>query len=148
MCSSRGCYVDPGFGWLVSIGDDSTLGPDVTILTHDSAPKLRTGYTLIDSVRIGDRVFIGANVTILPGVTVGDDAIVGAGSVVSRDVAPGTIVVGGPAHEVGTTDGHTRRHRDELQRRPRFAEANSTQTNELEWDRMREQLRRGPGYVR
>jgi maltose O-acetyltransferase len=144
---ARGCYLDPGFAWLISIGDDTTIGPSVTILTHDAAPKLRTGYSLIGAVRIGDRVFIGANSTILPGVTVGDDAIVGAGSVVRRDVRPGTIVLGSPAEEVGTTDQHTRRHREEMQRRPRYAVANSAYTDALDWRRMLEELGTGPGYV-
>jgi UDP-2-acetamido-3-amino-2,3-dideoxy-glucuronate N-acetyltransferase len=40
---------------------------------------------------------IGSNATILCGVTVGEGAIVGAGSVVTGDVAPGTIVAGNPA---------------------------------------------------
>ena len=34
---------------------------------------------------------------ILPGVTIGDDAIVGAGAVVTKSVAPRTVVVGNPA---------------------------------------------------
>lgn len=41
---------------------------------------------------------IGSNATILCGVTVGEGALVGAGSVVTRDVAPGTVVAGNPAH--------------------------------------------------
>ena len=40
---------------------------------------------------------IGANSTIRPGVTVGSDAVVGAGAVVTRDVAPRTVVAGNPA---------------------------------------------------
>lgn len=40
---------------------------------------------------------IGSNATILCGVTVGEGAIVGAGSVVTRDVAPYTVVAGNPA---------------------------------------------------
>lgn len=40
---------------------------------------------------------IGSNATILCGVTVGEGAIVGAGSVVTRDVAPFTVVAGNPA---------------------------------------------------
>ncbi|MDE6084673.1 MAG: hypothetical protein K2G11_09325, partial [Muribaculaceae bacterium] len=38
-----------------------------------------------------------AGATILPGVTVGDNAVVGAASVVTKDVAPDTIVAGNPA---------------------------------------------------
>ena len=33
----------------------------------------------------------------MPGVTVGDNAVVGAASVVTKDVAPNTIVAGNPA---------------------------------------------------
>ncbi len=40
---------------------------------------------------------IGSSSTILCGVTIGEGAIVGAGSVVTKDVAPNTIVAGNPA---------------------------------------------------
>jgi acetyltransferase-like isoleucine patch superfamily enzyme len=43
---------------------------------------------------------IGANTTLLPGVVVGENALVGAGSVVAKDVAPGTVVVGNPARVI------------------------------------------------
>lgn len=48
-------------------------------------------------VFIGSNVWIGGGAIICPGVRIGDDAVVGAGSVVSRDVAPGAVVVGSPA---------------------------------------------------
>ncbi|CEK17004.1 acyltransferase family protein [Chthonomonas calidirosea] len=38
---------------------------------------------------------------ILPGVTVGEGAVVAAGAVVTRDVAPYTIVAGVPARKIG-----------------------------------------------
>jgi maltose O-acetyltransferase len=144
---ARRCYFDPGFGWLIAIGDDTTIGPNVMILAHDAAPKLRTGYSRVAAVSIGRRVFIGANSTILPGVTVGDDAIIGAGSVVRHDVRPGTVVVGSPAQETGMTDDHTRHHLAEVQRRPRYAVANSARTTPGDWCRMRDELGSGPGYV-
>ena len=37
---------------------------------------------------------------VLPGATIGEGAVIGAGSVVAKDVAPYTIVVGNPAKEV------------------------------------------------
>lgn len=43
---------------------------------------------------------IGTNATILCGVTIGQNAIVGAGSVVTKDVAPNTIVAGIPARKI------------------------------------------------
>ena len=46
---------------------------------------------------IGNDVWIGQNAVILPGVHIGDGAIIGANSVVGREVAPYSIVVGNPA---------------------------------------------------
>ena len=47
--------------------------------------------------RIGDRVWLGANVTVLKGVTIGENTTVGAGSVVTKDLPAGAIAVGVPA---------------------------------------------------
>jgi maltose O-acetyltransferase len=140
-----GVYVDPGFAWLVSIGDQTTLGPGVTILAHDATPKLRTGYSAVARVAIGARVFVGANAVILPGVVIGDDAIVGAGSVVRHDVASNTVVTGNPAAEVGTTDEHTARHAAELAKRPRYELGGPP--DEKQRDRIRAALGAGRGYV-
>jgi len=43
---------------------------------------------------------IGSGAVILCGLTIGEGALVGAGSVVTRDVAAGTIVAGNPARLV------------------------------------------------
>ena len=47
---------------------------------------------------------VGSSATILAGVTVGEGAIVGAGSVVTKDVAPWTIVAGNPARVLRTIE--------------------------------------------
>lgn len=51
-------------------------------------------------IKICDHVWIGMNCIILKGVTIGEGAIVGAGSVVTKDVAPWTIVGGNPAQKI------------------------------------------------
>lgn len=53
-----------------------------------------------ESVKIGNDVWIGADVIILDGVTIGNGAIVGANSVVTKDVLPFSIVGGVPAKEI------------------------------------------------
>jgi len=52
------------------------------------------------SVIIGNDVWIGMNAMILSGVTIGDGAVIWANSVVSKDVAPYTIVAGNPARVI------------------------------------------------
>lgn len=51
-------------------------------------------------IKICSNVWIGMNCTILKGVTIGEGAIVAAGSIVTKDVAPWTVVAGNPAREV------------------------------------------------
>lgn len=46
---------------------------------------------------IGNDVWIGRNSIIMEGITIGDGAVIGAGSIVTKDVAPYTIVAGVPA---------------------------------------------------
>ena len=49
---------------------------------------------------IGNDVWIGYRATIMPGVSIGDGAIIGTQAVVTKDVAPYTIVGGNPAKEI------------------------------------------------
>ncbi|HCF29313.1 MAG TPA: Vat family streptogramin A O-acetyltransferase [Cyanobacteria bacterium UBA11049] len=46
---------------------------------------------------IGNDVWIGYEALIMPGVKVGDGAVIGAKAIVTKDVAPYTIVAGNPA---------------------------------------------------
>jgi phosphonate metabolism protein (transferase hexapeptide repeat family) len=55
------------------------------------------GQRHADKVTIGHDIWIGHGVIVLPAVTVGDGAVLAAGAVVTKDVAPYTIVGGVPA---------------------------------------------------
>ena len=54
------------------------------------------------SSRVGDRVILTGQVGIGGHITVGDDAILYPQSGVPNDVAPGEILVGTPAFDVGS----------------------------------------------
>ena len=116
----EGVFIDPSHCFLVSIGDDCVFAPNVRLIAHDASTKPATGHTRIAPVRIGCRVFVGARTMILPGVTIGDDVIIGAASVVTQDVAPGTVAVGNPARPVATTESYYEKLRERFERAPRF----------------------------
>jgi acetyltransferase-like isoleucine patch superfamily enzyme len=89
----------------VAIGDRVRIGPYVMIVDSDfHDPYLRSSRAAPRRVVIEDDVWIGAKASVLRGVRVGRGAIVGTGAVVTRDVAPFTVVAGVPAREVGRLD--------------------------------------------
>ncbi len=98
------CFQDQGG---IEIGDGSFVGHQTVIATlnHDIDPNKR-GDMFPRAVKIGRRVWIGSHATILPGVTVGDNAVVAAGAVVTKDVAPNTIVAGVPARVIKKFDSN------------------------------------------
>jgi hypothetical protein len=55
------------------------------------------GWRREHRVTIGNDVWIGHGAVIMPGVHIGDGAVVGSSAVVTRDVAPYTVVAGVPA---------------------------------------------------
>jgi len=83
-------------GRKVEIGNGCDISWDCNILDRDYH-KLDSDTESIKPVKICDNVWIGCGCTILKGVTVGEGAVIAAGSVVTRDVAPHTLVGGNPA---------------------------------------------------
>ncbi len=93
-------FFDPSHCFLISIGDNCTICPNVRLIAHDASTKRHLGYTKIGRIDIRDNCFIGDSVVVLPGVTIGPDAVVGAGSVVTGDVPAQTVVAGNPARVI------------------------------------------------
>jgi acetyltransferase-like isoleucine patch superfamily enzyme len=62
----------------------------------DGTPQTEDDWKLIETF-VKKGASIGSNATILCGVTIGENALVGAGAVVTKDVAPNTVVAGSPA---------------------------------------------------
>lgn len=95
------CFQDQGG---IFIGSGALIGHRATIATiNHGLPADQRGILYLRPVRIDEDVWLGSDVTILPGVTIGRGSIVAAGSVVTRDVAPFTIVAGNPARKIKDT---------------------------------------------
>jgi acetyltransferase-like isoleucine patch superfamily enzyme len=97
-------------GESLSIGNFTSIADDVKFLLGGGHPchglstfPFQTKYfatlesTTKGPIVVGDDVWIGYGATVLSGVTIGQGAIVAAGSIVTRDVAPYSIVGGNPA---------------------------------------------------
>ena len=106
--------MDPSHCWLISIGDDVTFSNKVQILAHDDTTRIYTGYGRIGPVKIGDRVFVGANTTILMNTTIGNDVIIGAGSLVTGNIPDDSIVAGVPAKVIGKTSDYIAREKERM----------------------------------
>ncbi|QTE47088.1 hypothetical protein J3L21_19740 [Mucilaginibacter rubeus] len=108
---------------MITIGDHVLISHNVHIVDtnshevqHDERAEsfmktVKNGgnYLVKGSVQtapiiIEDHVWINFNVIILKGVTIGTGAIIAAGSVVTKDVAPFTLVGGNPAKFIKSLD--------------------------------------------
>jgi bifunctional UDP-N-acetylglucosamine pyrophosphorylase/glucosamine-1-phosphate N-acetyltransferase len=72
-----------------TVGEQTNIGAGTVTANFDGKSKHKT--------EIGANVLIGSDTMLVAPVTIGDGAKTGAGSVVTRDVAPGQLVMGVPA---------------------------------------------------
>ena len=99
--------------YLISIGDNTTIAGNVSLITHDnSVSKVIAGTTdFFAPIKIGSNCFIGSNSTILYGVTLTNNIIVAAGSVVANSFDQERIVIAGnPARVVSTWDKYVNKN--------------------------------------
>jgi maltose O-acetyltransferase len=113
-------YIDAGYPYLISIGNNCSLASGVRLLAHDATPFRFTGYQNIGKIEIKDNCFISENCIILPGVTIGPNVIVAAGSVVNKDIPPNSCVAGVPARFYAKFDDYVERHIQQIQKQPIF----------------------------
>jgi acetyltransferase-like isoleucine patch superfamily enzyme len=90
----------------VVIAEDALFGPEVFITASNYQVSRRDLPVMLQprierDVIIGRDTWLGRGAVVLPGVTIGEGAIVAAAAVVTRDVAPWSIVAGVPARQIG-----------------------------------------------
>lgn len=115
------CSIGPNFN--AGLGIHPTDGISTSPMFYSTAKQ--NGVTLCNKnkieeskpIKIGNDVFIGANVTVLDGVKIGNGAVIGAGAVVVSDIPAYAIAVGVPAKVV----------------KYRFDKETITQLLELKW---------------
>lgn len=88
-------------GGNIILGNSVDIAQEVNIWTlehnpHDDYHDIKGGDVIIE-----DHVWIASRVTVLPNVRIGKGAVIACNSVVTRDVAPMTIVGGIPAKFIG-----------------------------------------------
>ena len=108
------CFQDQGG---ITISDGAYIGHRVVLATlnHGFLPEDRnSNYPA--PIRLGRNVWIGSGAIVVQGVTIGDNAVVAAGAVVTKDVAPNTVVGGTPAKFIKTVQEAARQQQKESDR--------------------------------
>jgi len=81
----------------IEIHEDATVAQEAYLCTGTHLFSSPNRELQTAKISIGPGAFVCARAFILPGVTIGAGAIIGACAVVTRDVAPNTVVAGNPA---------------------------------------------------
>jgi acetyltransferase-like isoleucine patch superfamily enzyme len=91
-------------GTSITVGEDCMIARDTNFWVTDfhSILDKTTGSrtNVARNIEVGNHVWIGWGAKILKNVHIGSGSIIGTSSVVSRDVAPHTLVMGVPAVEL------------------------------------------------
>ena len=96
---NQGCLLYTTGG--LTIGKQVSISAGVWLVTGTHAMNDPQFPAEFHPIEIGDYAWIGARAMILAGTRIGEGAVVMAGAVVTRDVAPYSIVGGVPARPVG-----------------------------------------------
>lgn len=87
-----------GCSGKITIGKNVMLGPRCSLFAEnhvfsDIEVDIKSQGVVKKGITIEDDCWIGSNCIVLDGVTIGKGSVIGAGTLVTRDVAPGSIVV-------------------------------------------------------
>lgn len=100
----------PLYANLIKMGNNVHIASQVDFITHDITHVMLNRISGTDikekvgCIEIGDNVFIGSNTTVLNDVRIGSRVIIGAGSLVNKDIPDNSIAAGVPATLIGNFD--------------------------------------------
>ena len=89
------CYI----AQFTVVEDNAFMAPGVTI-ANDIHPGCEFSAECMKGPHIEEGVEIGVNVTILPFVRIGAHSVIGSGTVITKDIPPGSVVVGNPGRVI------------------------------------------------
>jgi acetyltransferase-like isoleucine patch superfamily enzyme len=93
-----GNYCAIGENFKVILSNHSYTFPSVQYsLYFENFKEYPFKYSKINTITVGNDVWIGDDVIVLPNVNIGDGVCIGAGSIVTKDVPDYAIVAGNPA---------------------------------------------------
>ena len=81
----------------IDVGAGSVVAQEAYLCTGTHDFEDPAFPLLVAPIVLGAAVFVGARAFVLPGVNIEDRSVIGACSVVTRDVAAGSVVAGNPA---------------------------------------------------
>ena len=95
----------------ISIGNDCLFGSNILVTDHNHGdpkeifeeippPPINLPLHSTGPILIGDRVWLGDNVTVLAGARIGDDVVIGANSLVRGELPAGYVCAGVPCRPV------------------------------------------------
>lgn len=111
LLTTRNWSTEP---FLVTIGNHVQITNNVSIHTHGGGNCIRKEHPDFDcfgKVVIEDWCYIGAYAHIMPGVTIGEGSLIAAGSIVTKSVAPHSVMAGNPARFICTTEEYYERNK-------------------------------------
>ncbi len=96
--SSIGPHGYVGCSGKITIGNNVMFGPKCSLFAENHVfssieESIKSQGVKQAEIVVEDDCWIGSNVIILAGVTIGKGSVVGAGTVVTKDIAPGSIVL-------------------------------------------------------
>jgi acetyltransferase-like isoleucine patch superfamily enzyme len=83
-----------------TLEDNVFIAPCVVTTNDNFMGRTERRRELVKGPTIRRGARVGGGAVLCPGVEIGEDAYVGAGAVVTKDVLPGTVVVGNPARVI------------------------------------------------